>query len=352
MIEFGNTGMKVNRLGFGGIPIQRIDQQGANELLAFIRESGINFLDTARAYGQSETYIGEAIKGMRDSFYLATKSMSRDYEGMKTDIEKSLSELQTDHIDLYQIHNVQFAEIEKVMSEDGAYRALSEAREQGKIRHIGITTHTLESLEKIVEMGTKFFASIQFPFNIVESQGTELLTRAHEKGMGTIIMKPHAGGAIGDPELAGRVILGKEFTDIVIPGMGDIEEVRQNVESAKAVLEAERHEFNEQESLRIEEIKKELTGNFCRRCGYCKPCPQGIDIPLAFLSARYMKRYNLAEWGYGRYMASHIEKDGELACIRCGACLPKCPYFLPIPDMLEQVYRTKIETDAARNAGK
>lgn len=104
MIEFGNTGMKVNRLGFGGIPIQRIDQQGANELLAFIRESGINFLDTARAYGQSETYIGEAIKGMRDSFYLATKSMSRDYEGMKTDIEKSLSELQTDHIDLYHPH--------------------------------------------------------------------------------------------------------------------------------------------------------------------------------------------------------------------------------------------------------
>ncbi|WP_028829324.1 aldo/keto reductase [Proteocatella sphenisci] len=348
MIEFGKTGMKVNRLGFGGIPIQRIDQNGANELLKFIKESGINFLDTARAYGESETYIGEAIKEMRDSFYLATKSMARDYEGMKADIEKSLSCLQTDHIDLYQIHNVQVLEIENLMSQDGAYRALLEARDQGKIKNIGITTHTLESLEKIVEMGTDYFMSIQFPFNIVESQGTDLLTKAHEKGMGTIIMKPLAGGAIEDPELAVRYILDQNFTDIVIPGMGDIEEVKQNIQSAKAVLEAEKHEFTQEELVKIEEIKKDLTGNFCRRCGYCKPCPQGIDIPLAFLSARYMKRYNLAQWGYGRYMASNLEKDGEFACVKCGACLPKCPYFLPIPDMLEEVYKTKLETDKSR----
>lgn len=349
MREFGKTGMKVNRLGFGGIPIQRIDQQGSNELMKYIKESGINFIDTARAYGQSETFIGEAIKDIKNHFYVATKSMARDYEAMKADVEKSLKELQLECIDLYQIHNIQIGEFEKVMGEDGAYKALAEARAQGKIKNIGITTHTLESLQKIVDMGTEYFASVQFPFNIVESQGTQLLSAAHKKGIGTIIMKPLAGGAIENPELAIKYILSQEFVDITIPGVGDIAEAEQNAKSAKMVFSVENYEFTQEEQMKIEDIKKELTGNFCRRCGYCKPCPQGIDIPLAFLSGRYMKRYNLAQWGYGRYLASNIEKDGKLACIRCGACLSKCPYFLPIPDMLEEVYKTKLETDAARN---
>lgn len=348
MREFGKTGMKVNRLGFGGIPIQRIDQEGSNELMKYVQESGINFIDTARAYGESETFIGEAIKSMKNHFYIATKSMARDYEGMKSDIEKSLVELQVDVIDLYQIHNIQVGDLEKIMSEDGAYRALSEARSQGKIKNIGITTHTLESLQKIVDMGTEYFASIQFPFNIVESQGIELLTQAHKKGMGVIIMKPLAGGAIENPELAVKYILTHDFVDITIPGMADIAEAEQNVLSAKTVQEADGYVFSEKEQLDIEAIRTELTGNFCRRCGYCKPCPQGIDIPLAFLSGRYMKRYNLAEWGYGRYQASNLEKDGKIACIRCGACLPRCPYELPIPDMLEAVYQTKLETDESR----
>ncbi|MGB5824794.1 MAG: aldo/keto reductase [Proteocatella sp.] len=349
MRAFGKTGMKVNRLGFGGIPIQRTDQDGSNELMKYVQESGINFIDTARAYGQSETFIGEAIKNIKNHFYIATKSMARDYEGMKTDVEKSLKELQLDHIDLYQIHNIQAGEFEKVMGENGAYKALAEARTQGKIKNIGITTHTLESLQKIVDMGTDYFVSIQFPFNIVESQGIELLTQAHKKGMGIIIMKPLAGGAIENPDLAIKYILSQKFVDITIPGMGDIAEASQNTLSAKAVKEDDVYVFTEKEQLEIEAIKNDLTGNFCRRCGYCKPCPQGIDIPTAFLSGRYMKRYNLAQWGYGRYQASNIEKDGKLACIRCGACLPRCPYFLPIPDMLEEVYKTKLETDAARN---
>lgn len=349
MREFGNTGIKAKRLGFGGIPIQRIDQESANQLIERVKALGINFLDTARAYGVSETYIGEALKGKEEHFYIATKSMARDYESMKSDIEKSLKELQRPYVDLYQIHNVQIGEFEKFMGENGAYRALKEAKEAGKVRNIGITTHTLESLEKIVDMGTEYFASIQFPFNIVETQGEQLLRKAHAKGMGTIVMKPLAGGAIENPELAVKFIMNQDFLDIIIPGMADIEEVEQNTASAAQVEENGYYEFTADELESVEAIRKELTGNFCRRCGYCKPCPQGIDIPLAFLSGRYMKRYGLAEWGYGRYMSSNIEKDGKFACVKCGACLSKCPYFLPIPDMLEEVYKTKLETDKTRN---
>ena len=349
MREFGKTGMKLKRLGFGGIPIQRIDQESANELIARVEELGINFLDTARAYGVSETFIGEAIKGRGDAFYIATKSMARDYEGMKADIEKSLAELQRPYVDLYQIHNVQIAEFEKFMGENGAYRALKEAQREGRVKHIGITTHTLESLEKIIDMGTDYFASIQFPFNIVESQGEELLKKAHQKGMGTIVMKPLAGGAIENPELAIKYVVNQDFLDVVIPGMADICELEQNVKAAQEVLSSENYVFTTEEQEEIEHIRKDLSGNFCRRCGYCKPCPQGIDIPLAFLAGRYMSRYGLAEWGYGRYVSSNIEKDGKFACVKCGACLSKCPYFLPIPDMLQKVYETKIETDKKSN---
>lgn len=346
---FGNTNIIAKRLGFGGIPIQRIDQSSAVELIANVKALGINFIDTARAYGVSETYIGEAIKGKEDHFYIATKSMARDYNSMKADIEKSLKELQIPYVDLYQIHNVQIGEFDKFMGEEGAYRALKEAQQDGKIKHIGITTHTLESLEKIVEMGLDYFDSIQFPFNIVESQGESLLRKAHEKGMGTIVMKPLAGGAIENPDLAIKYIMNQDFLDIVIPGMADIAEVEQNVNAASQVEKSGEYIFSKEELETIEAIRKDLTGNFCRRCGYCKPCPQGIDIPLAFLSGRYMKRYGLAEWGYGRYVSSNIEKDGKFACVKCGACLSKCPYFLPIPDMLEKVYEAKIETDKKRN---
>lgn len=343
MREFGKTGMKLKRLGFGGIPIQRIDQESANKLIESVSKSDINFLDTARGYGVSETFIGEAIRSVKANFYIATKSMARDYEGMKADIEKSLNELQMPYVDLYQMHNVQITEFEKFMGENGAYRALKEAQQEGKVKHIGITTHTLESLEKIVEMGTEYFASIQFPFNIVETQGEQFLKKAHQKGMGTIVMKPLAGGAIENPELAIKYTLSQEFLDVVIPGMADICELEQNVNAAQQLFSIENYTFTKEEQDEIDNIKKELSGNFCRRCGYCKPCPQGIDIPLAFLAGRYMRRYGLAEWGYGRYISSNIEKDGKFACIKCGACLLKCPYFLPIPDMLEEVYKAKLE---------
>ena len=161
MRNLGNTDIKIKRVGFGGIPIQRITQEETNIVIDELESQGINFIDTARGYTVSEEYIGNALQGRRGKFYIATKSMSRDYESMKKDIEISLSNLKTDYIDLYQIHNIKPVEYDTIFDDDKAYKALLEAKEEGKIKNIGITSHSLEVIEKIVE-GDKF-ATIQFP---------------------------------------------------------------------------------------------------------------------------------------------------------------------------------------------
>ena len=212
MREFGKTGMNIKRVGFGGIPIQRISQEDTNKVIDELERCGVNFIDTARGYTISEEYLGNALKGRREKFYIATKSMSRDYESMKRDIEISLKNLQTDYIDLYQMHNVKPVEYDTLFGEDRAYRALLEAKEAGKIKHIGITSHGLETVERAVESGK--FETIQFPYNIVENQADEVFKKAHQKGIGTIVMKPLAGGAIDDGTLAMKYLLSREYIDV------------------------------------------------------------------------------------------------------------------------------------------
>ena len=186
--SLGNTNMIIKEVGFGGIPIQRITQEETNKVVEELVNQGINFIDTARGYTVSEEYIGNAIEGIREKFYIATKSMSRNYEDMKRDIDISLKNLKTDYIDLYQIHNLKVEEYHTIFNDDKAYRALLEAKNEGKIKHIGITSHSLETISKAVEGGK--FETIQFPYNIVEDQADEVFKRAYEKGIGTITMKP------------------------------------------------------------------------------------------------------------------------------------------------------------------
>ena len=223
----GKTNMKVNRVGFGGIPIQRITQEDTNNVINELVDNNINFIDTARAYTISEEYIGNAIDGKREKFFIATKSMSRDYESMKRDIEISLKNLKTDYIDLYQIHNLKPEEYKTIFDENKAYKALLEAREEGKIKYIGITSHSLETIEQSIE--DEKFSTIQFPYNIIEDQADEVFKKANKKGIGIIVMKPLAGGAIDDAKLAIKYILSKDYIDVVIPGMENIEQVRENV---------------------------------------------------------------------------------------------------------------------------
>lgn len=322
----GKTNMNIKRVGFGGIPIQRITQDDTFKVIDELEKQGINFIDTARGYTVSEEYIGNALKGKRDKFFIATKSMSRDYEGMKNDIQISLSNLKTDCIDLYQIHNLKSEEYDTIFDDNKAYKALLEAKNSGKIKHIGITSHSLETMQKAVEDDK--FATIQFPYNIVEDQADEVFRKANERGIGVIVMKPLAGGALDDATLAIKYILSKDYIDVAIPGMDSIEQVNQNV----SVLED--LQLTKSDNDKIQEIRNSLGKRFCRRCEYCLPCPVGVNIPTNFLLEGYYTRYNLKGWAVERYEAISGKAN---ECINCGLCETKCPYELPIRDMLKDV---------------
>ena len=326
-ITLGRTGLRISRLGFGGIPIQRIDGEKAKELLEAVRSAGINFIDTARGYTVSEELIGAAIEGHRDEFVLATKSMARDKASMAKDIEISLKNLRTDHIDLYQIHNCPPNQLEQVCSEEGALAALLEAKAAGKIGHIGITAHSAETFEKALELD--WVETIMFPYSIVETQGEELMAKAKEKNIGFIDMKPMAGGAIEDPGLAIRYICANANVSVVIPGMYSVEEVAQNAAAAENTAP-----FTAEEIAAIEKIRSELGTTFCRRCGYCAPCSVGINIPNMFVFHGYLSRYGLQDWAKDRYAAMPA-KAGN--CVECGICETRCPYQLPIRSMLKKV---------------
>lgn len=320
----GKTGLKISRMGFGGIPIQRIDQDGTRELMHMLLDAGVNYIDTARGYTVSEEYLGYALEGIRDRFVLATKSMARTKDAMAADIEKSLKNLRTDYIDLYQVHNPSMEQLSQVMEPDGALQALLEAKAQGKIGHIGLTAHSVEVFQRA--LACDWVETIMFPYNIVENQGEDLIRQCKEKNVGFIAMKPLAGGAIENAALALRYICQNENVTVVIPGMADKEEITQNIKacSEEAPLSLEEH-------AEMEQIKKDLGSNFCRRCNYCAPCTVGINIPSVFLFAGYLQRYNLAQWAIDRY--STLDKKAS-ECVGCGECETRCPYHLPIREML------------------
>lgn len=329
-VTLGKTGLKCAQISFGGIPIQRADEANATAVVDALERHGMNYLDTARGYTVSEAYLGAALKGRREKFILASKSMVRNYEGMKKDVEVSLRNFRTDYIDVYQFHNLPLNAFEQVFGPDGAFQALDEARQAGKIGHIGATFHSLDALKKAVEEYSDKIETVMYPFSIVENQGEEALREAQEKGIGTSAMKPMAGGNLDDWKLALRYIAAAGVIDIAIPGMGNKEEVERNAAAAK-----ELGPLTEEELLKCERLRKELGTRFCRRCGYCAPCSVGISIPSAFLMANYLRKYEgLAEWAKGRYAALE-HKAGE--CVGCGNCEERCPYGLPIREMLQEV---------------
>ena len=325
-ITLGKTGLKISRLGFGGIPIQKIDAAGTRALFLQMKDAGINFVDTARGYTVSESYIGEALEGIREHFVLATKSMSRDKEGMAKDIETSLENLRTDYIDLYQIHNPNIAQLEAVIDEGGALEALLEAKAAGKIGHIGVTAHSTEVFEKAVSLD--FVETVMFPYNIVETQGEALMKKCTEKNIGFIAMKPLAGGALDDAALAMRFIFNNPDVTVVIPGMADEKEIKENTAAASDLSP-----LTDEENAKIEKIRNTLGTEFCRRCNYCAPCTVGINISAVFLFDGYLTRYGLGDWATERYN-SMGKKASD--CIGCGVCEERCPYNLPIREMLKK----------------
>ena len=325
--KLGKTEMEVSVIGFGGIPLQGISTAEAERVLHHALDKGINFFDSARAYTDSEKKMGKALSGRRDGIYLASKALSRTAASMTAELETSLKNLNVDCIDLYQVHSVGSLELlEKILAPGGAYEALTKAREAGKIRWIGVTGHSRPILYKAVETG--LFDTVQLPFNPIEDEWEQdVLPAARNAGMGTIGMKPVAGGAIRNVRAAIRFSLTRGI-DLSIPGMDSIEQVDENSSAGEGLAPP-----GEEELVALQQ-EKELWGEkFCRRCSYCMPCPEGLNIPFLLLIDGYYTRYKLKDWAKERLAA--LPKNYN-DCTACGECLEKCPYNLPIPDMMSE----------------
>ena len=322
----GKTGLRISRMGFGGIPIQRIDAEGTKNLMQKLMEAGVNYIDTARGYTVSEQYLGYGLEGIRDKFVLATKSMARTKDAMAADIETSLKNLRTDYIDLYQVHNPSMEQLDTVIGEGGALEALLEAKKAGKIDHIGLTAHSAAVFERALSLD--WVETIMFPYNIVENQGEKLIAKCREKNIGFIDMKPLAGGAIENAALALRYVCSNPGVTVVIPGMAETSELEENVKAC-----SDTSPITAQEKEEMDKIRQTLGTDFCRRCNYCAPCSVGINIPSVFLFAGYLERYNLADWARDRYSTLPVKAS---ACIECGECETRCPYHLPIRQKMKK----------------
>lgn len=324
--ELGTTGIMASAVGFGGIPIIRLGRDEAAALLRHAVDRGITFFDTANRYMDSEEKMGQAFAGMRDKVVIATKTGMRGAKEATSELELSLTRLKTDYIDLYQPHQVSNPdEFDTLLGPGGAMEALVKAREQGKIRHIGVTSHSLEMARKLV--ATSLFATIQFPYNIVETEAAvDLFPEARARGMGILAMKPFAGGMLDDGDLALRFL--RRGPDLLVLAGCDTAE---QVDQAADVFTGEA-DWSEADEARAEAFRQELGSRFCRRCEYCQPCPQGVRITYAMMYRVVTKRLSPAK--AVAFAGATMETVRQ--CIDCGECAARCPYNLPIPEMLRE----------------
>lgn len=330
--NLGKTGLEVTVVGFGGIAVQKLSLEEGKNLIGEVRDSGINFFDTAQGYGDSEVKIGEALQTRRGECIYATKSPCRDAKQASADVEKALKRLKTDYIDLYQVHHVSKPdELKQVLAPGGALEGLAKLKKQGKINHIGITGHNPDLLHEALEESGEF-ETVQYPFNIVEDgeQERALLRKAKQENVGTIIMKPLAGGVISEPALCLRWIL-QQGADVVIPGMVASEEIKENARVGEKPDPLSREELN-----RLKAAVEPLEENFCRRCMYCMPCPEGVPIYLIQELGDKVKVGPVES--LCKEMYAKLDTNAE-ACTECGECEDKCPYELPIRDMLKEKHK-------------
>lgn len=344
-VRLGKTDLMVSRIGFGGIPIQRLSESDAIGVVRRCIDLGINFLDTANGYTNSEERIGKAIAGRRENLVLATKTAARDREGAWTHLRLSLERLKVDSIDLYQLHGVSSQEVyDKVVGPGGALEAAREARAQGLVKHIGMTSHNLAMA--LVGVASGLFETLQFPFNFVANEAaSDLLPRVREQDMGFIAMKPLAGGMLDRADLCFKYLL--QFPEAVPdPGIERIEEIEQivGVVNGEATLTAA-------DEAEMERIRERLKDSFCHRCEYCQPCPQGIAISSVMSLESMLRRMppsRVFEGGIG----AGIEKAFD--CLECGDCESRCPYHLQIRETLKvkrEVYREVKEEYFRSKAG-
>lgn len=321
----GKTGLRVTKNGFGALPVQRVGMEEAKRLLRRAYEGGINYFDTARMYTDSEEKLGEALSDVRDKIIISTKTMATTPEGFRADLEMSLKLLKTDYIDIYQFHNPAFCP--KPGDGSGLYEEMLKARDEGKIRHIGITNHRLAVAEEAVLSG--LYETLQFPFSYLADEKEEKLVRlCEEHNVGFICMKALAGGLITRSEVAYAFL--REYPVAPIWGVQrerELDEFLSYNENPPTLTE-EMREF-------IKEEREALAGEFCRGCGYCMPCPVGIEINTCARMSLLIRRapQNLQLTDKSVEMMKKIEK-----CIECGKCKSKCPYGLDTPNLLKRNY--------------
>ena len=325
-VRLGKTGLEVSRVGMGGIPIQRPPLDEAIRVIQRALDLGVNFIDTARGYRASEERIGKAVAGRRDQVILATKGWGDKAATLKS-IEESLKRLNTDYIDLWQFHNIgTFEEYEQILGPGGGMEGAQQALQAGKIQHIGFSCHSLDVALKTVASG--HFETIQFPLNFVSYEAADaLIPLARENDVGFIAMKPFAGGRIRDANLALKYLL--QFEDVVPdPGIEKAEEIEEIV----AIVNSGRWELTEQERREMAEIHTRVGTRFCRHCQYCLPCPQGVHICAVLYLPIYWELWPLDWFFSGDYVKNGVESAEN--CVQCGECEEKCPYGLPIRDMI------------------
>jgi len=325
-IRLGKTNMMVTKPGYGGIPIQRLSEDEAISVVKRVIELGVTFIDTANGYTTSEERIGKAISGQREKLIIATKTQARTSEGIAEHLDLSLKRLGTDYIDLYQFHNISdLNTLEQVLKPDGPMVLIEEERGKGRIRHVGVSSHQLDTAIELVKSDR--FETIMFPFNFISDEAAnELIPLAREHDMGFIAMKSMAGGMIENASIAFKFF--SKFPDVLpIPGIEkitEIEEIIRILESGKAMTESERQE--------MQLTKQEVGSTFCRRCEYCQPCTAEISISTVMHFPSIIKRMPPQRALTGRF-AAVMEKAAD--CVRCGDCEERCPYHLPIMEIIE-----------------
>lgn len=326
-MTLGNTGLQAEQNGFGALPIQRIPKQEAVGLLRRAYEGGMTYFDTARAYTDSEEKVGAAFAGMRDKVLIATKTMAKTAQGFWADLHASLRALGTDYIDVYQFHMPPFCP--RPGDESGMYDAMLEAQRQGKIRHIGFTAHRLDVAQQAIDSG--LYQLLMFPFSYISTpKELQIAKSCHEKGMAFVAMKALCGGLITNSAAASAWMAQFPYVMPIwgIQRRGELEEFLSYIPTPPALTPA-LHAV-------IQADRQALQGDFCRGCGYCMPCPQGIEISSCARASVMMRRAPAINFlsPQGQAMMKKVED-----CTGCGQCAARCPYQLDTPALLKRNYQ-------------
>ncbi len=338
-VTLGSTGICVNKNGFGALPIQRISKDAAVSLVRRAYDGGMRFFDTARFYTDSEEKLGEAFAGIRGQVFLATKTTALTEKEFWKDLETSLGNLKTEYVDLYQFHNPPFCP--RPGDGSGLYEAMRKAKEQGKVRHIGITNHRLQVAHEAIDSG--LYETLQFPFCYLSTEHElELVEKCRAANMGFLAMKGLSGGLLTNSAAAYAYM--SQFEHVLpiwgIQRENELDEFLSYIKNPP--------EMTEEMRAVIEKDKEELGSDFCRACGYCMPCPVGIEINTCARMSQLIRR-----------SPSHLQLTPEVQekmkkveeCRHCGACKKKCPFGLDTPALLEKNYRDYQEILAGKEIG-